>query len=48
MHFTCCPHCGSKLVGKEIGQDVESIKFIKSYPYEKREMLMLGYTEGKN
>lgn len=30
-------------VKEEIGQDVESLKFISSYTYEKREMLMLGY-----
>lgn len=30
-------------VKEEIGQSVESLAFVKSYPYEKREMLMLGY-----
>ena len=30
-------------VKEEIGQDVETLGFISSYPYEKREMLMLGY-----
>ena len=30
-------------VKEEIGQNVESLKFIRSYPYEKKEMLMLGY-----
>jgi len=30
-------------VKEEIGQDVESLEFIKSYPYEKKEMLMLGF-----
>ncbi len=30
-------------VKEEIGQDVERLEFIKSYPYEKKEMLMLGY-----
>ncbi len=30
-------------VKEEIGQDVENLEFISSYPYEKREMLMLGY-----
>ena len=30
-------------VKEEIGQDVESLEFIKSYPYAKKEMLMLGY-----
>lgn len=30
-------------VKEEIGQDVEKLEFVKSYPYEKKEMLMLGY-----
>lgn len=30
-------------VKEEIGQDVESLSFVRSFPYEKREMLMLGY-----
>jgi NAD+ diphosphatase len=30
-------------VKEEIGQDVEKIEYISSYPYEKKEMLMLGY-----
>jgi len=30
-------------VKEEIGQDVEALEFISSYPYEKKEMLMLGY-----
>lgn len=30
-------------VMEEIGQKVESLEFIRSYPYEKKEMLMLGY-----
>ena len=30
-------------VKEEIGQDVEKLEFIKSYPYPKKEMLMLGY-----
>jgi len=30
-------------VKEEIGQDVEELRFISSYPYEKKEMLMLGY-----
>ena len=30
-------------VKEEIGQDVETLGFISSYPYEKKEMLMLGY-----
>lgn len=32
-----------KLISKEIGQDVETLEFVKSYPYEKKGMLMLGY-----
>ena len=28
---------------EEIGQTVEDLKFIHSYPYEKKEMLMLGF-----
>lgn len=30
-------------VKEEIGLDVESLEYIQSYPYEKKEMLMLGY-----
>lgn len=30
-------------VKEEIGQDVLDLKFVKSYPYDKKEMLMLGY-----
>lgn len=30
-------------VKEEIGQNVESLVFIQSYPYEKKEMLMLGF-----
>ncbi|MDE6642267.1 MAG: NUDIX domain-containing protein [Acetatifactor sp.] len=30
-------------VQEEIGQKVEKLEFIGSYPYEKKEMLMLGY-----
>lgn len=30
-------------VKEEIGLDVEEVKFVRSYPYEKKEMLMLGY-----
>lgn len=30
-------------VKEEIGQDVEQLEFVSSYPYEKKEMLMLGY-----
>lgn len=31
-------------VKEEIGQDVETLEFIKSYPYEKKGMLMLDYS----
>ena len=30
-------------IKEEINQDVESLEFIRSYPYEKKEILMLGY-----
>lgn len=30
-------------VKEEIGQDVEALEYIASFPYEKKEMLMLGY-----
>ena len=30
-------------VQEELGQQVESLKYIWSFPYEKKEMLMLGY-----
>ena len=30
-------------VKEEIGLDVSKVEFVKSYPYEKKEMLMLGY-----
>ena len=30
-------------VKEELGLDVESLQFVQSYPYEKKEMLMLGY-----
>ncbi len=30
-------------IKEEIGQDVEKLTYIRSYPYEKKEMLMLGY-----
>ncbi len=30
-------------VKEEIGLDVETLQFIQSYPYEKKEMLMLGF-----
>lgn len=30
-------------IKEEIGLDVEKLEYIQSYPYEKKEMLMLGY-----
>lgn len=30
-------------IKEEIGLEVQSLQFIKSYPYEKKEMLMLGF-----
>ncbi len=30
-------------IKEEINQDVEELEYISSYPYEKKEMLMLGY-----
>lgn len=30
-------------IKEEIGLDVEKLSYIKSYPYDKKEMLMLGY-----
>ena len=30
-------------VKEEIGLDVETLEFVRSYPYEKKEMLMLGF-----
>lgn len=30
-------------IKEEIGLDVEKLHYIKSYPYDKKEMLMLGY-----
>ena len=30
-------------IREEIGQEVQSLEFVKSYPYEKKEMLMLGF-----
>lgn len=30
-------------VKEEIGQEVEALEYVGSYPYEKKEMLMLGY-----
>ena len=30
-------------VGEELGLTVDSLEYISSYPYDKKEMLMLGY-----
>jgi len=30
-------------IKEEIGQTVEELRFVRSYPYEKKEMLMLGF-----
>jgi len=30
-------------IKEEIGQDVKELKFIQTYPYEKKEMLMIGF-----
>ncbi len=30
-------------VKEELGLDVESLEFVKTYPYEKKDMLMIGY-----
>lgn len=30
-------------IKEELGLDVVNVRFVKSYPYEKKEMLMLGY-----
>ncbi len=30
-------------IKEEIGQDVEKLEFIRTYPYEKKEMLMIGF-----
>lgn len=30
-------------IKEEIGQDVETLEYIQSYPYDKKEMLMLGF-----
>lgn len=35
--------CAVREILEEIGQTVESLKFIRSYPYEKKGMLMLGF-----
>lgn len=47
MRFQYCPHCGKKAelkeIGEELGLHVKSVEYVKSYPYEKKEMLMLGF-----
>lgn len=43
MRFVYCPYCGQKLIKKEIGLDIRSLNYIHSYPYDKKETLMLGY-----
>ena len=35
--------CAVREIQEEIGQDVETLEFIRSFPYEKKEMLMLGF-----
>ncbi len=35
--------CSVREIKEEIGQDVKEIRFVRSYPYEKKEMLMLGF-----
>lgn len=35
--------CACREIAEEIGQTVEELRFVKSYPYEKKEMLMLGF-----
>lgn len=30
-------------IGEELGLRVKSVEFVKSYPYEKKDMLMLGF-----
>jgi len=35
--------CAKREIHEEIGQTVEKLKFIQSFPYEKKEMLMLGF-----
>ena len=35
--------CAMREVKEEIGLDVESLEYIASYPYLRKEMLMLGY-----
>ena len=35
--------CAIREIQEEIGQKVERLQFIRSYPYDKKEMLMLGF-----
>ena len=35
--------CAIREINEEIGQKVEMLEFVRSYPYEKKEMLMLGF-----
>ena len=35
--------CATREIKEEIGQDVTELRFVRSYPYEKKEMLMLGF-----
>ena len=35
--------CVMREVKEEIGLDVESLEFVQTYPYEQKEMLMLGF-----
>ena len=35
--------CAVREIQEEIGQKADSLEFIRSYPYEKKEMLMLGF-----
>lgn len=35
--------CAAREIEEEIGQKVQSLTFVRSYPYEKKEMLMLGF-----
>ena len=35
--------CAIREIEEEIGQTVEKLEFVRSYPYEKKEMLMLGF-----
>lgn len=35
--------CAAREVAEEIGQQVETLEYIHSYPYNKKEMLMLGF-----